>query len=170
MDCTDLREKRLAQCPALRMMRSPPTSYCVAMAAQKSAFPQVRAWRCRDAIFMAEQSPAMFMRQSENSSPNLRVSPVNERHGLQKHSSTPDEARLPLTSRYRHYAKRLASTIGRLGAALRSRGWSGNASLPLSTQRRPRSFAHTHWSRDSAMKRSIRLNCRTSEESRRTDP
>ena len=106
MHCTDLREKRLAQCAASRMMRSPPTSYCVAMAAQKSAFPQVRASRCRDATFMAVRSPATFMRQSENSWPNLRVSPVNERRGLQKHSSIPDEARLPLTSRYRHMRKR----------------------------------------------------------------
>jgi len=100
MHCGGLREKRLARFAASRMMRSPPTSYCVAMAAQKGAFPQVRASRCRDATFMAVPLPGTFMRQLENSWPNWRGSPVNERRGLRKHSSIPDEARLPLTSRY----------------------------------------------------------------------
>ena len=54
---------------------------------------------------MAVRSPATYMRQSENSWPNLRVSPVNERRGLQKHSSIPDGARLPPNSPYRHIRK-----------------------------------------------------------------
>ena len=48
------------------------------------------------ATFMAVQSAATYMRQSENSWPNLRVCRVSERRGLQKHSSIPDGARLPL--------------------------------------------------------------------------
>ena len=53
MHCVDLREKRSAQCVASRTMRSQPTSCCVGMPAQKSAFQQVRASHCQGATFMA---------------------------------------------------------------------------------------------------------------------
>lgn len=105
MNCTDLREKRSARCVASRTMHSRPMWCCVAMAAQESAFPPVRASRCRDATFMAVRPPATFMRQLENSSPNLRASRVNEKRGLQKHSSIRDGARLPPNGPYRRIRK-----------------------------------------------------------------
>ena len=47
------------------------------------------------ATFMDVRSPLTYTRQSENSWANWRVSPVNEKRGLQKHSTVPDGARLP---------------------------------------------------------------------------